>query len=117
MIVDTSSVGCTANTNIDSTLKCTYDTSSDTLSVKSGFASAKAAGSTISFTIDSIRNPLSFASVSITIKTMNSAETGTIDTGTATITPTTAATISASTAAATGDDQTVQEYTNIKLEF
>lgn len=104
MIADTSSVTCTGVTNIDSTLTCTYSTSTDTLTIKNGFSSSKAAGTSISFTIASILNPLSFASVSITINTMNSALTGTIDTGTATITATTPASILASSAGVTGED-------------
>ena len=99
-------------------LTCTYDTTSDTLTVIDAFPTGLAAKSTYRLLIDSIRNPLSFAPITIALKTATSAGySALIDVGTAALTMTSPAAIVASSSSIVPDDSTVQQLTNFKIVF
>lgn len=67
-------------------MSCSFNSATDTLTLNNAFTSGKAADSTISFSITSVRVPLSYAPVSLAITTATAGLAGHIDQGTATIT-------------------------------
>ena len=62
------------------TLTCTFDKDTDTLTIENGFATLINSGTTISFRVTSLKNPLSFQPVKVTVSTYNEDGTGMIDT-------------------------------------
>lgn len=72
--------------NVDSSASCSFDTTTNTLTLAGGFPSGLAAGDSFTFTVSTVRNPLSFEPVSISLSTKTESGSGTIEEGTATIT-------------------------------
>ncbi|CDW75779.1 UNKNOWN [Stylonychia lemnae] len=117
MISNPSSVKCTSISNVNSNAACVFDTSSDTLTLTNGFPTGQVSGTVIQFQISSVRNALSYAGVTIQIRSLNQAGTGVIEQGTIKFTPTSSATIPAAQATTSADITTVQELSNFRLEF
>lgn len=117
MIVNPGSILCASFLNVDAGLSCTFVTATNTLTLSNAFPSGKAAGSTFSFSISSILNPLSFAPVTVSFQTMTANGLGIVDTGSATVTATSVATIDSTQTIASADNSTVQTYTNINIQL
>lgn len=57
-MVNTGSLSCTGVTNMVSSPTCTFDSTNQVLTVSHGFSAAVAGGSTITFQINTIKNPI-----------------------------------------------------------
>jgi hypothetical protein len=111
------SFNCGVLENVDSTITCTFDTTTDILTVSNAFDSADvSAGTTIRFSCFGIRNPISTAiKTGFTITTL-SVDGGNVDSATSTYQVSSAASIVSGTVASL-TTRIVQELTVIRLIF
>jgi len=115
MVVDENSVTCSGQQNIKSSASCEFDSDTQLLTMSNAFSRDLSSGTTVIFTFDSIRNPISTKSMIGFVVTTGDTDSGFIDSSTARLSVSTPAAITTMTVSA--DSYTVQEYTQYTINF